>query len=41
MFVLKGARRTLVVRGVPRRVRVLAVRVRGEGFGALGPAAHA
>jgi hypothetical protein len=40
-FVLKGARHSLVVRGVPRRVRVLAVRVRGEGFGVLGPVAHA
>jgi hypothetical protein len=41
MFVLKRGRHTLVVRGVTSGVRVLAVRVRGEGFGALGPASHA
>jgi hypothetical protein len=39
LFVLKGARHTLVVRSVPPKVRVLALRVRGEGFGALGPVA--
>jgi hypothetical protein len=37
LFVLKGRRHSLVVK-VPPKVRVLAVRVRGEGFGALGPA---
>jgi hypothetical protein len=40
MFVLKGARHKLVVPGVPRKVRVLSVRVRAEGFGTLGPISH-
>jgi hypothetical protein len=40
LFALKGARHALVVRGVPAKVRVVRVRVRGEGFGALGPASQ-
>jgi hypothetical protein len=39
LFVLKGSRHRLTVPAVPRRVRVLSVRVRGAGFGRLGPAA--
>jgi hypothetical protein len=38
LFVLKGRRHSLVVRAVVRAVKV--VRVRGEGFGVLGPAAR-
>jgi hypothetical protein len=40
MFLLKGSRHSVVVRAVPKRVRIVAVRVRGEGFGVLGPASH-
>jgi hypothetical protein len=40
LFVLKGKQHSLVVKGVPKNVKVRAVRVRGEGFGVLGPAAR-
>ena len=36
LFVLKARRHSLVVRKVPRKVRVGTVRVRGEGFGKTG-----
>jgi hypothetical protein len=39
LFVLRGARHSLVVRSVPAKVRVLGVRIRGEAFGRLGPVA--
>jgi hypothetical protein len=41
LFVLRGGRHSLSVLSVPRTVHVRRVRVRGEGFGVLGPSADA